>query len=140
MSKTPRQKQSLRRVIDNPRAIVYTHDLSGNFTFLSKAGERISGYSCEELRRMNVTQIVAPELAGYVREQIAGIGRQRFGRVYEVDIITKDGRSVALEVSTEVIVRDGCVIEIQGVAAPSVLRQRSSSRRSRCVDEGFFFG
>src|SRR5260370_38698057 len=113
MSKTPGQKQSLRRVINNRRAIVYTHDLSGNFTFLSKAGERISGYSCEELRRMNVTQIVAPELAGYVREQIAAIVRQRLGRIYEVDIITNDGRKVAVKVSTEVIVRDGRSIEFK---------------------------
>ena len=68
--------------------IVFTLDLAGNFKFVNAAGECLSGYSCEEARRLNVADIVAPELANYVQQILATIGR-RFGGVYEIEIITK---------------------------------------------------
>ena len=56
--------------LSSGKEIVYTLDLTGNFTFLNEVGERLSGYSCDEACRMNITQVVAPELAEYVRQQI----------------------------------------------------------------------
>src|SRR5438046_3285331 len=83
---------------------------------LNHEAEIISGYSCEEARRMNLAQLVAPEFAADICEQIAHTVRDVPGSVYELDIITKDGRRVALEVSTEVIAHDGETVQIQGIA------------------------
>lgn len=100
----------------------YAHDLFGNLTFLNKAGELISGYSAQEARCMNISQLVTPEFIGQMRELIAHMIEQGMGSVFEIDIIAKDGRPVALEVSTRLVLRDGGPIEIQGIAVPSVLR------------------
>lgn len=105
--------------------IVYAHDIAGNLTFLNHEAELVSGYSCEEAQRMNLAQLVAPEFAADISEQIGHTVRDVLGSVYELDIITKDGRRVALEVSTEVIAREGQPVQIQGIAFPSVLRTRS---------------
>lgn len=134
-------QRSHREPFDQASDIVFRLDLAGNFTFLNKPAELISGYSCEEARRMNVTRMVAPELVEQVRKQIGGKLRERFGAVYDIDIITKDDRSVPLEVSTRVILREGRAIGIQGIAVPSVLRSQSTALpSSRCLDTGFFFG
>ena len=103
--------------------VTYAYDLSGNFTFLSKDGERISGYSCEEACRMNIADLLDPEVAGRVHEQIVSDMTKHVGAVYEIDLIARDGSSVLVEVSTRVVFRDGRAIEIQGIAVPSVIRR-----------------
>ena len=127
--------------LSSGKEIVYTLDLAGNFTFLNEVGERFSGYSCDEVCRMNITQVVAPELAEYVRQQITRTVREWFGAVYEIEIITKDHRRVALETSTHVVLRDGQPIEIQGIAlAPIAQARQLPDKWVRCLDEEFMFG
>jgi PAS domain S-box-containing protein len=134
-------EQCRNEVISGANNIVYVHDLAGNITFLNELGECISGYSCEEACRMNIAELVAPEFAEQVRKQITRNVRERFGSVYEIDIIAKDGRRVALEISTRVVLADGRPIEIQGIAVPSILRsQYLRPGRQRCLDAGFVFG
>ena len=127
--------------LSSGKEIVYTLDLTGNFTFLNEVGERLSGYSCDEACRMNITQVVAPELAEYIRQQLTRTVREWFGAVYEIEIITKDRRRVALETSTHVVLRDGQPIEIQGIAlAPIAQARRLPDERVRCLDREFMFG
>ncbi len=141
MSYRFRSKQKEDEELSSGKEIVYTLDLAGNFTFLNEVGERFSGYSCDEACRMNITQVVAPELADYVRHQITRTVREWFGAVYEIEIITKDQRRVALETSTHVVLRDGQPIEIQGIAVTPIARTRPlPNERVRCLDREFMFG
>ena len=127
--------------LSSGKEIVYTLDLAGNFTFLNEVGERFSGYSCDEACRMNITQVVAPELAEYVRQQITRSVREWFGAVYEIEIITKDHRRVALETSTHVVLRDGQPVEIHGIAVAPIARNRPlPDEQVRCLDREFVFG
>ena len=122
----------------NAENIVYAHDLSGNITFLNEAGERISGFSREEACRMNIAEVIAPEFAHEVRMQLTRKFRERFGAVYEVEIITKDGRRVGLEVSMCAVFDKGQPIEIRGIAVPYILRgQPTIPCRLRCLDADF---
>src|SRR6266566_2663047 len=130
-----------REFLTRPSDVTYAYDLSGNFTFLSEEGERIAGYSREEACRMNIAELLDPEIAGHVGEQIIRDARETVGTVYEIDIIAKDGRRVPMEVSTRVVLRDGHGIEIQGIAVPSVIRDPCLSGAGlRCLDEEFFYG
>jgi PAS domain S-box-containing protein len=118
---TPKQT-SERQFIERATDVTYAHNLSGNFTFLSEEGERISGYSREEVCQMNITELLEPEVAALVCERIMRDTTKRVGTVYEIDLITKDGRSVPLEVSTRIVMRDGNPLEVRGIAVPSVIR------------------
>ena len=123
---------------DEDREIIFKHDVAGNLTFLNKAGELISGYSRQEACGMNIVQFVAPEFAERVHNCMAGNSSKRLGTVYEIDIIAKNGRRIALEVSTQAISRSGQPLEIEGIALPSVLRNLSQRlTRLRCLDEDF---
>src|SRR6266478_8342008 len=94
-----RTKQSRRDKLVAETKIVYTLDLNGNFKFVNEAGERVTGYSCEEACAMNITQLVAPELAEYVRRKIARTKDDVLGSVFEIEIITKDRQRIVLETS-----------------------------------------
>ena len=125
MHKFPENQSHGREFLDRAMSVTFAHDLGGNLTFLSQEGERISGYSYEEACRMNIAEMLDPEIIGQFREQIMRDARERVGTVYEIELTAKDGRRVALEVSTRLVLRDG-LIEIEGIAVPSVIRSQFS--------------
>jgi PAS domain S-box-containing protein len=120
--------------------ILFAHDLSGRLTLLNEAGQSILGYSCREVCDLSITQLVAPEFADQIRQQLRAATQETPGPVFEVDMMSKDGRRIPMEVSTSVWV-DGTATWIQGIAVPSVLRSHNPPHsRLRCLDADFVFG
>jgi PAS domain S-box-containing protein len=119
------REERYRELFENANDIIYTHDLQGNFTSLNRTGERITGYSREETMKMNVADVIAPEYLGLAREMIAHKAAEHVSTVYEIDIISKKGRRVRLEVSTRLIFRDGKPVGVQGIARDLTERKHS---------------
>ena len=127
-----------REFIERANDVTYAHGLTGNFTFLSEEGERLLGYSREEACQMNINELLNPEVAASVCEQIMSDTTKTVGAVYEIDLIAKDGRCVPLEVSTRVV-HNGRALEIQGIAVPSVIRaELPTHQRVQSLNESFF--
>jgi len=116
-----------RELFANANDIIYTHDLAGNFTSLNRSGERLTGYSREEACTMNVADVIAPEYLTLARGMIAHKASENVSTVYEIDIISKDGRRVRLEVSTRLIFRDGKPVGVQGIGRDLTERKRSEA-------------
>lgn len=141
MNKPPEHQPPDQEFFQRDSDVTCAYDLSGNITFLSEAGERISGYTSAEACRMNIADLLEPEIAGQVCEQVLRDTQKRVGTVSEIDLIAKDGRRVPLEVSMRAVLLDEHRIEIQGIAIPSVIRDPSLSLMGlRCLDEEFFCG
>jgi len=115
--------------------IIFKLDAVGKFRFVNNADERLCGYSRHELNRMNVAQIIKPCFANYMRQQLRRNLRQRFGTVYEVEVLTKQGRSVMLEISIHLVRDSQRAIEIHGIAFQPKETEPRLSRR--CLDESF---
>jgi PAS domain S-box-containing protein len=119
-----RSEERYRELFENANDLVYTHDLQGNFTSLNKTGERITGYTREEALQMNIAQVVVPEQLEKAREMMARKQSDEVATVYELDIISKEGRRVPLEVSTRLIYSDGKPIGVQGIGRDVTERKR----------------
>lgn len=132
-------KERYREIFENATDIIYTHDLAGKYTSLNKAGEKISGYTRDELLKMDISQIVVPEYVDLARQmterKLAGGG----ATTYEVEIIARDGRRIPLEVSTRLIYEDEKPAGVQGIARDITERKqaeeslRKSEERFRLV-------
>jgi PAS domain S-box-containing protein len=108
-------EERYRELFENANEIIYTHDLSGKFTSLNKAGERITGYSLEEALKMNIADVLAPEHLGLAQQMT----RKVTGEVlafHELEIISKVGQRLRLEVSTRLFYKDGVAAGVQGIA------------------------
>ncbi len=118
-------EERYRELFENANDIIYTHDLTGNFTSLNRSGELITGYSREETVKMNVADVIAPEYLELARRKTASKAVGKKPTVYELEIITKEGRRVRLEVSTRLIYREGQPVGVQGIARDLTERKRS---------------
>jgi diguanylate cyclase (GGDEF)-like protein/PAS domain S-box-containing protein len=122
-------EERYRELFENANDLVYTHDLEGHITSVNIAGERVSGYSREELLGTQIMRLVKPEHLDRVREatqqKLRGEVSSTF---YEVELIAKDGRTVPLELSTRLIYRDGVPAGIQGIARDVGERKANEAR------------
>lgn len=109
-------EERYRDIVENAHDFIYSHDLEGNYTSINNAGEQITGYSREEALTMNFLQTVAPDFVEKAQEMIAGRLAGEKGTAYELDIIAKDGRRIALEINTKLVLRDGAAVGVQGTA------------------------
>jgi two-component system, cell cycle sensor histidine kinase and response regulator CckA len=120
-------EERCRDLIENAHDLIYSHDLEGNYTSINKAGEHITGYRQEEVLRMNLAQTVAPE---YLEKAHQMIARKLAGEkvtIYDLEILAKDGRRVAVEVNTRLVYRDGVAVGVQGIARDITERKRAEA-------------
>jgi PAS domain S-box-containing protein len=127
-------EERYRELIENANDIIYTHDLAGSFTSLNKAGEKVSGYTRDEILKMNITQVVIPEHVALIHQmlerKLAGEG----ATVYELQMVAKDGRRIALEVSTRLIYQGEQPIGTQGIARDITERKQAEEVLQRYTE------
>src|SRR5262249_17535567 len=103
-------------LFENANDIIYTRDLEGRFTSINKAVERLTGFSPDEIARMNVKDVVLPEYAGVVDwtnlKTLAGEDIPP----HEVEVQARDGRRMAFEINNRLIIQDGVPVGVQGIA------------------------
>ncbi len=118
-------------LLEEANDIIYTHDFEGQFTLLNKAGELVSGYTRDEAYQMKVFDIIAPEFREMARQNTQRrLQGEEIGR-YELEIITKTGQRVPLEVNARVIIHDGQPLAVQGIARDITERRRAEEQRRR---------
>lgn len=113
-------------VAQRASAVGYTNYMNGKINFLNNEGERNSGYGREAAARMNIVEVVDSEFAEHHLGQILRDANAGVGTVYEIDIMARDGRRIALEVSTRIVRRDGGQVEVHWIAVPSMICNHSS--------------
>ncbi len=116
-------EERYRELFENANDIIYTHDLTGNFTSLNKSGEHVTGYSREEALNMNIANVLAPDYVDTARQMLARKAESKVSTVYELEIIAKGGRRLALEVSTRLIYASGRPVGVQGIARDITARK-----------------
>ncbi len=119
-------EERYRDLYENANDIIYTLDLHGRITSVNKRALRALGYEEEDCVGRNVGELVPPEhhvrMQDALRRKLAG---EADPTAYKLELIRKDGRRVALEVSSRLIFRDGRPVGVQGIARDVTERQRA---------------
>ena len=109
-------EERYRDLVENAHDIIYSHDLEGNYSSMNKAGESITGYPTEEALTMNLSQMVSAEYLPIEQEMLERKLAGENVTAYELKLIAKDGRRVAVEVNTKLVLQDGVPVGVQGIA------------------------
>jgi PAS domain S-box-containing protein len=127
-----RTEEHYQDLVEIANDVVLTVDLQGNFTALNAAGEAISGYTRDEVRRMNMRDVLTPQSYARAMEKIQQKLHTGRPTTYELDMIARDGRIVPLEVSSKIIYHDGTPAGVHAIARDVTERRRAEEElRSR---------
>lgn len=119
-----------RELFDNASDLIYVHDLDGNFITLNRTVEQVTGYWRDELLKMNIEELAARDRLETGRSYLALVRRmaeQKKGKHkpinYEMEIESRQGRRLFLEISSWLIYRSGEPIAIQSIARDITARK-----------------
>jgi diguanylate cyclase (GGDEF)-like protein/PAS domain S-box-containing protein len=113
-----------KSLFHNSNDVIVTCDVEGNITSLNECGEKISGYSRVEALTMNASELIAPASLSLGRKALRRILAGQDVSVFQVDIITKAGNCITLEMSARALFQDMQPIGAQGVARDVTQRKR----------------
>jgi PAS domain S-box-containing protein len=118
----------LKYVIDNTRDIIFQMNLRGDYIFANPVAEEVTGYTLDELLRMNMRDLVAPEhlprIVDRLRRRTAG---EDLSQPFRFDIRHKDGRRLTMELVTSPLIHGGRLVGIQGIARDITERERAQA-------------
>ena len=110
-------ERSYRGLFENAHDAIWVHDLQGNYTVANEASERVTGYSVEELNKMNVMDFLSEkglDLAREVRRKL--LANEPLEQPYEQRMTRRDGTEAILKVTTSLVVGDGKVTGFHHIA------------------------
>lgn len=117
-------EERYRELFENARDAMYVHDLHGVYTSVNCAAEELTGYSRDEIVGRSFTDFVAPEHIKGVRDSLCKKFADGTQTVYEVDVVTRSGRRIPVEVNSRLIYENGVPIGVQGTVRDVTERKR----------------
>ncbi len=133
-------KNRYEELFENANDIVYTTDLNGNVTSCNGAAERVVGYRRVEILGTNILGYVAEEHRALAGQMLNQRQRDEMVPTYPIDIVTRAGRKVPLEVSSRLVYEDGKPAGTQGIARDITERklfEQMLARREKRLDSFF---
>lgn len=107
---------SYQDLYENPSDVIFTHDLGGNFISVNQKAEVVTGYTTEELVKMNIQELAAKD---YIKA-LRAFQYQRLPKDvatnYELGIITGFATEVVLDVNIWPVYKNGKPIAVRGIA------------------------
>ncbi len=117
------------RLFANASDLVYVLDPQGRVTALNRAGEKITGHTFAEARGRPFAEWVAPEhretFQAWWNAVLAG-GQPPNP---EVNLKTREGGEVVLEISGRLLRRRGQPVEVEGIARDITARKQAEAQR-----------
>jgi PAS domain S-box-containing protein len=109
-------EERYRDLVENANDLIYTHNLRGEFLSANATALEVTGFTLDDLLTMTVDQLVVPEQRALAREMTRRKLEHQPVQPYELDIRTKSGGRRTVEVNSQLIVRNGVAVGVQGIA------------------------
>jgi PAS domain S-box-containing protein len=131
-----------REVVENATEIIYTVDEKGNFTYANPAGLKATGYSLQELRKLNYANLVLPEHRERVSQIYINQLRQKLPNTYvEFPFLGKTGEIIWFGQNSTIVIEGNKIVGFHIIARDVTERKqaeealRESEERYRILVE-----
>lgn len=107
LAKLKESEELFRTLAESTSTAIFIYK-NEKFVYVNSAGEKLTGYSSDELLRMNFWEVVHPDFKEIVKQR--GLARQRGENVpnrYEFKLLKKDGSEVWIDFSAGKIIWAG---------------------------------
>ncbi|HEX9017075.1 MAG TPA: PAS domain S-box protein, partial [Chloroflexota bacterium] len=136
LAEVRRSEESYRSLVEKVMDFVFCVDRQGRFTFVNSAVLSLLGYRPEELIGNHFLSVVAEG-----SRQIAASEFQRNMEssgprvIYEVEVLSKDGRRIPMEIHGTNVYENGTVAGVRGIARDVSDRRRAEERQKHYISE-----
>ena len=107
-------EERYRELFENSKDAFYVHDMKGVYVSVNRAAEKLSGYRRHEIIGKHFSQFMTPEYARQVQRQLQKKLDSAGETTYEIEMITKKGKHVPVEISSRLILEQGLPAGVQG--------------------------
>ena len=118
-------EERYRELFENAKDAIYVHDLGGRYTSVNRAAEQLSGFTREEILGKHFSNFVSPRDLKQVRTNLCRKLDEENETIYDVDLVTRTGQRVPVEVSSRLIYENGVAVGVQGTARDITDRKRA---------------
>ncbi len=142
-----KSEEKYRTLLDNASDAILLANDEGNLLEANKKAEELLGYSRQELLGVNIAKIHPPEEMGKIIKTFREIGQNGSGIVNNTAVLTKDNKTVSVDISGSVVEYSGKKV-LQGIFRDVTERKqmeddlRKSEERYRnileSIREGYF--
>ncbi len=133
-------ERKFRMLIENASACVFIIR-NDRFLYANPSAQRISGYSLEELGRINSMDIVHPDFRDIIMEKLESIVRGRGGGGhFGMKLVAKDGREYWMDLQAAIINYDGIsaqlieAVDVSDIKHSEEMLHRTNLRLRRALD------
>ena len=114
-----------KSLIDNVPDIIFTIDLEGKITFVSKRAKEISGYDDAEMINRNIFNFIPEESHQITMEKLQkGMKGEKIKHI-QMPMIAKSGEKLFFDFSFTRMYKDGVVVGAQGTAVDITERKQA---------------
>ena len=128
-------QERFRDLFENTTDLIQSIDPSGRFLYVNPAWRRALGYGEEEIGRLNIFDILAPEEAAHCQtafgEVMAGKTIDRIETVF----LAKDGRRVMVEGNDSAKLKDGKPAYTRSIFHDITARKEAEAEMARLIAE-----
>ncbi len=127
-------EQRYRTLVENATDMIYTLDLEGNLTSLNHAGEVMTGYTQAELLNTSIARLIRADDHSLMQQMLARKMQGTEQTRYELELHTKSGEPLTLEVNSRLAYHDGKPVGIQGIAR-NITARKQAERHQQLLQE-----
>ncbi|MFB3827157.1 MAG: ATP-binding protein [Bryobacteraceae bacterium] len=117
-------EERYRDLFENATDIVYACELDGRIITLNQAGERVMGYSREEIAGVRILDLLPPETRSHGEELLRGFREGTPATGFELEVLNRSGARLTLDVSARLRSSGGRPPRIEGIARDITDRKR----------------
>ncbi len=121
----PGAEERYKALLETAGDAIFSLDLLGRFSFINPAGERMSGYSEEELLGKHFREFLPPKYIPACLNLFQRLLRGQPAPPIEIEMITKQSERVPLEALGRPVKRGGKAVEVIGIAREITERKRA---------------
>jgi two-component system, sensor histidine kinase and response regulator len=120
-------KERYEELFENANDAIYTVDTLGKLTSLNKAGEKLTGFTRTELLGRDLLELVAEEYREMAQRALTEAIQNGAPTTLNLEIRTKNGRRVPVEINRRLIYENGKPAGVQGIARDITERKQSEA-------------
>jgi PAS domain S-box-containing protein len=128
-------EEDYRALVENAEDGIFTIDQEGRFTYMNKKGMAMLGYRRDELVGRSFVTVIAPE---YREATLENFRKRQTGEAvdrYEMEVVTKEGRRMPIEISTRTLEYKGEFMGLEGIARAIADKRKVLLTKKRLLED-----